>query len=68
MKLKKLFVILSCFSISSAFAVQNHPVIDTTQYSVSVGISRIIYNLDSNGAIFQVKIIKIILFWFVQKF
>ncbi|HGJ4323854.1 TPA: molecular chaperone, partial [Salmonella enterica subsp. diarizonae] len=54
MKHGELIFILFYLSSFSSFAVSNHPVMDTTQYSVSIGVSRIIYNLDSNGATFRV--------------
>ncbi|EOM7064111.1 molecular chaperone [Escherichia coli] len=54
MKSIKLFPILCFFSTFSSFAALN-PVMDTTQYSVSVGVSRVIYNLNGNGATLRVE-------------
>ncbi|EAO6910657.1 molecular chaperone [Salmonella enterica] len=55
MKHRKLISLLPFLLSFSCLAASDNPVVNTTQYSVSIMGSRVVYNLDSEGAIFRVN-------------
>ncbi|WP_000746294.1 molecular chaperone [Salmonella enterica] len=55
MKKRKIIFLFTLISSFNAVAATNDLSTNTTKYTVNVGVSRLVYNLDSNGSIFWVS-------------